>query len=323
MADSEEDLQAKLLCWERSLSCKGLKMNATKTKIMVSGGKDRVEKKYQTAKWPCVKCCKGVGANSIQCNICNGWLHARCSKVKGRLTAAINYKCEKCLSASKYDGEDIPKCVDMHGTRLESVDSFCYLGDVIDSCGGVESAVVARIRCGWRKFRELQAFLTSKSPSMRVKGQLYAACVRQAMIYGCESWPLLANHERMLLSAEMRMIRWMCGVRRSERRSNEEMRQEMGLENILDSIRRQRLRWFGHVRRKSESEWVKKVTDMEVSGKRAVGRQRKTWRDVIAEDLKSVGAQEADTHDRQKWRSIIKRKSSNPASSGPQGRKKG
>jgi hypothetical protein len=40
-----------------------------------------------------------------------------------------------------------------------------------------------------------------------------------------------------------------------------------------------RLRWFGHMERKEDSDWVKACQWVEVSGKRGRGRDRKTWRE--------------------------------------------
>ena len=52
-------------------------------------------------------------------------------------------------------------------------------------------------------------FLTSKAPSLKMKGQVYSACVRSGMTYGSEIWALKVEHEEKLNRAEMRMIRWM------------------------------------------------------------------------------------------------------------------
>ena len=41
------------------------------------------------------------------------------------------------------------------GMKVEVVKQFCYLGDALE-VEGVEGAMTARIRSGWRKFRELQ-----------------------------------------------------------------------------------------------------------------------------------------------------------------------
>ena len=44
---------------------------------------------------------------------------------------------------------------------LEVVNKFCYLHNMISVDGCVEESIVARIRCGWKKFRELLPVLTS------------------------------------------------------------------------------------------------------------------------------------------------------------------
>jgi len=36
----------------------------------------------------------------------------------------------------------------------EKVDKFCYLGDMLDTDGGCDSAVTTRVRSAWKKFRE-------------------------------------------------------------------------------------------------------------------------------------------------------------------------
>jgi hypothetical protein len=48
------------------------------------------------------------------------------------------------------------------------------------------------------------------------------------------------------------------------------------VEPITDVCRRNRLRWFGHVERKGDDDWVKRCTRLEVVGKRPRSRPRKT-----------------------------------------------
>ena len=58
-------------------------------------------------------------------------------------------------------------------------------------------------------------------------------------------------------STEMRMIRWMCGVKLNERKKSEEL---LGLEPVSLMTKKSRLRLFGHVERKDDNDWVKCVT---------------------------------------------------------------
>ena len=45
---------------------------------------------------------------------------------------------------------------------VEEVKTFRYLGDVIDSEGGVERAVRARVAFAWNKWREISALLRNE-----------------------------------------------------------------------------------------------------------------------------------------------------------------
>ena len=63
---------------------------------------------------------------------------------------------------------------------------FCYLGDMIGLGGDSDEAARARMRCAWAKFRELSPILTARGASLRVKGQIYWACVQSVLIYGSE-----------------------------------------------------------------------------------------------------------------------------------------
>ena len=71
---------------------------------------------------------------------------------------------------------------------------------------------------------------------------------------------------------EMRMIRWMCGVSLKERKPSTELRRRPGAVAIGDVVRRDRLRWHGHVERKDDADYVKACTRMVVEGT-APGRQ--------------------------------------------------
>ena len=57
---------------------------------------------------------------------------------------------------------------------------------------------------------------------------------------------------------EMRMLRWMTGMERIGIIRNEEIRAraDAGVANISQNIREARLRWLGHVERKTEEDVV-------------------------------------------------------------------
>ena len=74
--------------------------------------------------------------------------------------------------------------------KLELVDKFRYLGDMLSVDGDADAAVEARIRIGWNKFRQLILLLTNNDVSLIMRGRLYSSCVRSSMLHGSETWSL-------------------------------------------------------------------------------------------------------------------------------------
>ena len=56
---------------------------------------------------------------------------------------------------------------------------------------------------------------------------------------------------------------------------------------IKETIRLNRLRWFGHVQRMEENIIPKKVLDMNLETTRLRGRPRNRWQDEVREDGRS------------------------------------
>ena len=88
-----------------------------------------------------------VFANSIQCTACKAWIHKRCSGVAGKLTGVVGYTCKRCVDGIPVDSVGLKEVSIGQNDKLECVEKFCYLGDMIRSGGGSEEAAKARVRC--------------------------------------------------------------------------------------------------------------------------------------------------------------------------------
>jgi len=98
----------------------------------------------------------------------------------------------------------------------------------------VSSAVVeARIRIGWNKFRQLLPLLISRDISLIRTGRLYSSCVRSSMLHGSETWPVRKENEVALHRAEMTMVRWMCNVKVQGRVPSKELRERLGIDDVI------------------------------------------------------------------------------------------
>jgi len=103
--------------------------------------------------------------------------------------------------------------------------------------------------------------------------------VRSIMLHGSETWPIRKENEVAHRRAEMRMVRWMCGVKLQDRIPSKGLRERIGLDDIISVLQQNRLQWYGHVLRKEENDWMKKCTEYQVEGAMPRGRPKKTWRD--------------------------------------------
>jgi len=157
-----------------------------------------------------------------------------------------------------------------------------------------DAAVEAKIRIGWNKFRQPVPLLTNKDVSLIMRGRLHSSCVRSSMLHGSETWPVRKENVVAFQQAEMRMVRWMCGVKLKDRLPSKQLRERLGIDDIALVLQQNRLRWHGH------------VLQCEAEGPRPRGRPKRTWREVVREDCQAHKMNKEDATDRCKWRKMIK-----------------
>jgi len=172
--------------------------------------------------------------------------------------------------------------------------------------GDADAAMEARIRTGWNKFRQLVPLLTNRDISMIRRGRLYSSCVRSSMLHRSETWPVRKENEVGLQRAEMRMVRWMCNVKAKDRVPSKESTERPGTDDIILILQQNRLRWYGHVLRKEDTDWMKTCMEYEVDGSRPRGRPKRTWRGVVQKDCQARNLNKEDAIDRDRWKKLIK-----------------
>uniref|UniRef100_M1AI95 Reverse transcriptase n=1 Tax=Solanum tuberosum TaxID=4113 RepID=M1AI95_SOLTU len=70
------------------------------------------------------------------------------------------------------------------------------------------------------------------------------------MLYGAECWPIKNSHIQKMKVVEMTMLRWMCGDTKRYTIKNKDIRDKVGVSSVDDKMQEERLRWFGHVKRR-------------------------------------------------------------------------
>ena len=95
---------------------------------------------------------------------------------------------------------------------------------------------------------------------------------------------------------EASMMQRMCGVSLKKHLSNEALKGRLVIDCVSDLVRRSKLRWFGHVVRKNDQQWVKKCIDSKVDGSAGRSRPRKSWLECVNDDMKKFGLKKERVH---------------------------
>ena len=138
-----------------------------------------------------------------------------------------------------------------------------------------------------------------------MKGKIHQTVVRSSMMYGLEKVGTTKTQEEELNVAEMKMLRFALGVTRKDGSKNEHILETVKVGQISKKMRESRLQWYGHVKRREDAYVGRRVLEMELPGKREVGRPKRRFMDAVKEGLKEVGVNEGDVHDRSNWRRKI------------------
>jgi len=77
---------------------------------------------------------------------------------------------------------------------------------------------------------------------------------------------------------------------------------------VIETIRLNRLCWFGHVQRMEENRIPKRVLYMNLRTTRLRGRPRSRWQDEVREDGRMVGGErwQEKAHNGEEWKKLLR-----------------
>jgi len=65
--------------------------------------------------------------------------------------------------------------------------------------------------------------------------------MRSSMLHGSETWPERKENKVVLWRAEMKIVRWMCGVKLQDGVPSIELRETLGLDDLILVLKQNRL----------------------------------------------------------------------------------
>ena len=115
-----------------------------------------------------------------------------------------------------------------------------------------------------------------------LKRQVYNSCVLPAMTYGAETWTLTKEARNKLAATQTKMERSMLNITYKDIKTNIWVRERTQLIDIINTVRKMKWSWAGHINRLKDDRWTSRVTAWRpYDKKRRQVRLAKRWRDDL------------------------------------------
>lgn len=141
------------------------------------------------------------------------------------------------------------------GQFIKRCEEYKYLGINITRDGTIDKTIKERCTQGRKVISLLNNVLWDQGISKDNKKRIYKTIIKSIVTYSSEK-----RSENMLLTTEMDFWRKSAGKSRRERIRNERIRKIMNVNTIIiEDIRTNQLRWYGHVLRMQKERLSKQI----------------------------------------------------------------
>jgi hypothetical protein len=142
--------------------------------------------------------------------------------------------------------------------NFEVVNQLTYLGAIVTNDSENETEIKKRIVSANRCYFSLSKLMKSKRITRTTKIRLSKTLIIPILTYGSETWTLTKNSEELLERFERKVIREIFGAIEENgewrRRYNRELYLLYNDIRVVQRIKIERLRLFGHVFKQNENE---------------------------------------------------------------------
>ena len=172
--------------------------------------------------------------------------------------------------------------ININNVLIENVQGYVYLGQHYSlKEKNQDKEIQRRIMAGWAAYAKHRDIFKSNL-AICLKRQVYNSCVLPAMTYGAETWTLTKQAQNKLTAAQTKMERSMLNITYKDRKTNIWVRERTKVIDIINTVRKMKWSWAGHINRLKDDRWTSRVTSWRpYDKKRRQGRPAKRWRDDL------------------------------------------
>ena len=198
----------------------------------------------------------------------------------------------------------------VEGNELEDVETFPYLGAMLDKQGGTATDIKRRLALARNAFSTLQPLWKSSKYSFKTKLRIFNTNVVAVLLYGAETWRTNVADMNKLDAFHRKCMRKILKVFWPNQITNEELYHQTNTQPLSVTIKIRRWRWIGHVLRRDGNNIARTALNWAPEGKRRRGRPRVTWRRSVERQREEMGWKSwagaaAAARDREGWRAVL------------------
>jgi hypothetical protein len=216
----------------------------------------------------------------------------------------MNAKKTKVMPISRERPNDNPETISVGGSSLDEVGNFMYLGARIQSDGDNSKEIRSRLALGLKALNGMKKLWRGQDKGTKIR--ILRACVFPVATYACETWVLRTGDENNITAFENKCYRRILRVPWTQHRTNDSIRQELEVNNewLLQYVRKQKLSYFGHIKRRDGME--KRVLEAYIPGRRRRGRPRCSWQKTMVDAFGSMQQAGRLARDRKQFRNAVR-----------------
>lgn len=139
--------------------------------------------------------------------------------------------------------------IQLNGERIERVETFRYLGCVVNEKWEPELEIKCRIEQARTTFLKLKRFLTNQDLNFGLIYRVVKCYVWTVLLYAIEAWTLKADIINKIEAFEMWVLRRMLKISWTEHVRNEDVLRMAQLEDreLFEDVKKRKISYLGHI----------------------------------------------------------------------------